>query len=178
MLRAYVRPMADLEPQALVRHVDTLHRAAWALCGSREDAEDLVQELCARVLAKPRRLHGDDELSYLMRALRNTFLSTRRTASRRPRADVEIELVAAADPRADRRPDQAAETNEVFDAIAALPTDFRLALVAVDVAGLSYAEAARVLGSREATIASRLSRAREQVAHALREVPAPERSLR
>src|SRR4051812_46851891 len=169
--------MAHLDPDALVRHVDTLHRAAWALCGSREDAEDLVQELCARVLAKPRRLHGDDELSYLVRALRNTFLTTRRAASRRPRADVDLELVAAADPRAEHRPEQAAETHEVFAAIAALPREFRLALVAVDIAGLSYAEAADVLGTREATIASRLFRAREHVARALREVPAPERSV-
>ncbi len=170
--------MAHLDPDALVRHVDTLHRAAWALCGSREDAEDLVQELCARVLAKPRRLNGDDELSYLVRALRNTFLTTRRAASRRPRADVGLELVAAADPRSEHRPEEAAETHEVFAAIAALPAEFRLALVAVDIAGLSYAEAADVLDTREATIASRLFRARERVAQALREVPVPERSLR
>ena len=106
--------MAHLDPDALVRHVDTLHRAAWALCGSREDAEDLVQELCARVLAKPRRLNGDDELSYLVRALRNTFLTTRRAASRRPRADVDLELIADADPRSEHRPEAAAETREVF----------------------------------------------------------------
>ncbi len=170
--------MAHLDPQALVRHVDTLHRAAWALCGSREDAEDLVQELCARVLAKPRRLHGDDELAYLMRALRNTFLTTNRAASRRPLADVDIDLVSAPDPRTDHQPDRAAETHELFGAIAALPTDFRLALVAVDIAGLSYVEAARVLGTREATIASRLFRARDRLARTLREVPARERSLR
>ena len=168
--------MPPLDPQALVRHLDTLHRAAWALCGSREDAEDLVQELCARVLAKPRRVSGD-ELAYLMRTLHNTFLTSRRTASRRPRADVEIELVAAADPRADRRPEEAAETHEVFAAIADLPGDFRLALIAVDVAGLSYGEAAELLGTREATIASRLFRAREQVARTMREVPAPQRSV-
>src|SRR4051812_23084317 len=166
--------MAHLDPDALVRHLDTLHRAAWALCGSREEAEDLVQELCARVLAKPRRLKGDDELSYLVRALRNTFLTTRRAASRRPRADVDLDLVAAADPRAEH----VAETREVFTAIAALPAEFRLALVAVDIAGLSYAEAADVLDTREATIASRLFRARERVAQALREVPVPARSLR
>ena len=168
--------MPRLDPQALVRHLDTLHRAAWALCGSREDAEDLVQELCARVLAKPRRVTGD-ELAYLIRTLHNTFLTSRRTASRRPRADVEIELVAAADPRADRRPEEAAETHMVFAAIAELAQDFRLALVAVDVAGLSYGEAADLLGTREATIASRLFRAREQVARTLREVPAPQRSV-
>jgi RNA polymerase sigma-70 factor (ECF subfamily) len=135
-----------------------------------------VQELCARVLAKPRRVDGD-ELAYLMRTLHNTFLTSRRTASRRPRADVELELVVAADPRADRRPEEAAETQEVFTAIADLPEDFRLALVAVDVAGLSYGEAAELLGTREATIASRLFRAREQVARTLREVPAPQRSV-
>src|SRR5919108_6459707 len=105
--------MARLDPQALVRHLDVLHRAAWALCGSREEAEDLVQELCARVLAKPRRVSGD-ELAYLMRALHNTFLTSRRTASRRPRADVELDAVAPVDPRADTRPEQAAETHEVF----------------------------------------------------------------
>src|SRR5262245_43083833 len=131
--------MAHLDPQALVRHVDTLQRAAWALTGSREDAEDLVQELCARVLAKPRRLQGDDELAYLIRALRNTFLTTRRAASRRPRADVGLEFVVDADPRTEHRPEAAAETREVFTAIAALPADYRLALVAVDIAGLSYA---------------------------------------
>jgi RNA polymerase sigma-70 factor (ECF subfamily) len=168
--------MPRLDPHALVRHLDTLHRAAWALCGSREDAEDLVQELCARVLAKPRRVDGD-ELAYLMRTLHNTFLTSRRTASRRPRADVDLELVAAADLRADHRPEEAAETHEVFAAIADLAEDFRLALVAVDVAGLSYGEAAELLGTREATIATRLFRAREQVARTLREVPEPQRSV-
>ena len=43
-----------LDPAALGDHVDRLYRAAWALCGSREDAEDLVQDTFARVLAKPR----------------------------------------------------------------------------------------------------------------------------
>jgi RNA polymerase sigma-70 factor (ECF subfamily) len=169
--------MARLDPQALVRHLDDLHRAAWALCGSPIDADDLVQELCARILAKPRRVSGD-ERAYLMRALHNTYLTSRRTASRRPRAEVDLELVATADTRTDRRPDTALETNEVFGAIARLADDFRLALVAVDIAGLSYAEAAEVLGTREATVASRLFRARDQVARALREVPAPARSVK
>ncbi len=160
--------MARLEPQALVRHVDRLHRAAWALCGSREDAEDLVQETFARVLAKPRRLAGEDELAYLMQALRNTFMTGRRTASRRPRADVPLEDVTAVDPGNGTRPERAAETHEVFGAIAALQEDFRLALVAVDVAGLSYREASRILDAPEATIATRLFRARAQVALTLR----------
>lgn len=159
-----------------MRHVDRLHRAAWALCGSPEEAEDLVQETCARVLAKPRRLQGD-ELAYLMQALRNTFLTSRRTASRRPRSEVALQDIELEDVRPDGRPEAALEAREVFAAIAALPEEFRLALVAVDVAGLSYAEAARVLDTGEKTIATRLFRARERLAQALREVPAPERSL-
>ena len=64
-----------LDPARLGDHLDRLYRAAWALCGSREDAEDLVQETYARVLARPRLLRNDDDLGYLLRALRNTFLS-------------------------------------------------------------------------------------------------------
>ena len=59
------------------------------------------------------------------------------------------------------------ETHEVFTAIAVLPADFRDALVVIDVAGLSYGEAAKALHVREATIATRLFRARSQVAKSL-----------
>jgi RNA polymerase sigma-70 factor (ECF subfamily) len=153
-----------LDPQALAGHLDRIYRAALALCNSREDAEDLVQETYAKVLAKPRRLKSGDELGYLLVTLRNTYFTSRRTASRRPRADVELDAVAAADPRPDAQPAAAAELDEVFGAIAALPDDFRDALVAVDVAGLSYGEAAKLLGTKEATITSRLHRARARVA--------------
>jgi RNA polymerase sigma-70 factor, ECF subfamily len=155
--------MRNLDPQSLTRHVDRLYRAAWALCGSREDAEDLVQETFARVLARPRVLRGEDELYYLMRVLRNTFLTGRRTASRRPVTVATLEDVAAADPRPMGRPEEALEVQELYATIAALPHDFRLALVAVDVLGLSYREAARALRVREATLTTRLFRARKQV---------------
>jgi Sigma-70, region 4 len=80
----------------------------------------------------------------------------------------------AADPRQLGQPERALETQEVYATIAALPEDRRLALVAVDVLGLSYREAARALRVREATITSRLFRAREQVAKQL--APAPDDS--
>jgi RNA polymerase sigma-70 factor (ECF subfamily) len=155
--------MRILEPQSLSQHTDRLYRAAWSLCGSREDAEDLVQETFARVLSRPRVLHGDDELYYLMRVLRNTFLTTRRTAARRPQAVATLEDVVAPDAKPMGRPDQALEVQEVYATIAQLPQDFRDALVAVDVLGLSYREAARALGVREATITTRLFRARKQI---------------
>ena len=144
--------------------MDRLYRAAWALCGSREDAEDLVQETFARVLSRPRVLHGDDDAYYLMRVLRNTFLTSLRTASRRPVTVATLEDVVAADPRPTARPEQALEVQEIYGTIAELPEDFRLALVAVDVLGLSYREASRALKVREATLTTRLFRARKQIA--------------
>jgi RNA polymerase sigma-70 factor (ECF subfamily) len=166
--------MRTLDPQSLTQHVDRLYRAAWALCGSREDAEDLVQETFARVLSRPRVLQGDDELYYLMRVLRNTFLTGLRTASRRPVTAAQLEDVVAADPKPTNRPEQAIEVQEVYETIAALPDSFRLAIVAVDVLGLSYREAARALRVREATLTTRLFRARKQVAGQL--APQPERA--
>jgi len=153
-----------LDPSTLGDHVDRLYRAAWALSGSRVDAEDLVQETFARVLAKPRRITGDDDLGYLVSVLRNTFISSRRAAARRLAPQPLDDRFEPADPRSATRPAEAAETREVFGVIALLSEPFRDALVAVDVAGLSYAEAAELLGTKEATITSRLFRARAQVA--------------
>ena len=161
----------QLDPAGLGDHIDRLYRVAWALCGSRDEAEDLVQDTFARVLAKPRFLRNDDDLGYLVSVLRNVYLSARRTAGRRPRTTELPEDMELADPRGPSQPDRAVEVREVFTVIASLPDDFRDALVAVDVAGLSYAEAARALGTREATITSRLHRARARVAKALESRP-------
>jgi RNA polymerase sigma-70 factor, ECF subfamily len=153
-----------LDPDSLGDHVDRLYRAAWGLCGSREDAEDLVQETYAKVLAKPRFVRNTDDLGYLLRVLRNTFYSGHRTAQRRPQTTPIPEDYEPADRRTATRPEEAFEAREVFEVIAALAPDFRDALIAVDVAGLSYREAAKLLGAKEATITSRLFRARGQVA--------------
>jgi RNA polymerase sigma-70 factor (ECF subfamily) len=159
--------MRTLDPHSLTQHVDRLYRAAWALCGSREDAEDLVQETFTRVLARPRVLTGESELYYLMRVLRNTFFTSRRTASRRPVTVATLDGLDAADPRQLGQPERALEMQVVYGAIGSLSEDFRLAIVAVDVLGLSYREAARALRVREATITTRLFRARKQVAEQL-----------
>jgi len=163
-------PEHELDPGVLGDHFDRLYRAAWGLCGSREDAEDLVQDTFARVLARPRVVRHDDDLGYLLRVLRNTFISSRRTRARRP------QTVPGAEPEALDLPDErraaaepavAAEAREVYRAISELPDDFRDALVAIDVAGLSYIEAARAFKVAEGTITSRLFRARRQVAQTL-----------
>jgi RNA polymerase sigma-70 factor (ECF subfamily) len=155
-----------LDPDHVAEHLPRLYRAARAWTRSREEAEDLVQETYARVLARPRLLHGEDEVGYLLRALRNTLISQRRSESRRP---VTAELVeeAAGGTRASDDPAAAAEIDQVYAAIAQLPDEFREALVAVDVVGLSYSEAARALGVPEGTLTSRLFRGRDRVARLL-----------
>jgi RNA polymerase sigma-70 factor (ECF subfamily) len=160
-------PPRKLDPASLPDHVDRLYRAAWALSGSREEAEDLVQETFARVLEKPRLLRSDDDIGYLLRVLRNTFLSSRRTAGRRPATVTMPEEFEAADRRTGGSPEVGLAVAETFAAIASLPDKLREALVAVDVVGLTYREAGRALGTREATITSRLFRARQQVVRTL-----------
>ena len=156
-----------LDPQTLGDHLDRLFRAAWALCGSREDAEDLVQETYERVLRRPRFIRREDDLAYLYRTLRHTYFNTRRTASRRPQVAAQLDDVQAASSRADVQPEKAAETKLVLDVVAGLPQPMREVLVAVDLVGLSYAEAGKALGVHENTIPSRLARARLKVADAL-----------
>jgi RNA polymerase sigma-70 factor (ECF subfamily) len=153
--------------QRLPDQVDQLYRSARALCGSPHDAEDLVQETFVRVLARPRRLRSDHELPYLLGALRNTYLTSLRTAGRRP-STVELPADESQAMRSGRADPQAAlEQQELFAAIAALPDDFRQALIAVDLVGLSYREAGRLLGVREATVTTRVYRARQRIARAL-----------
>ena len=159
--------MRQLDPEQLGDHVDRLYRAAWAMCGSREAAEDLVQDTCERVLAKPRFLRQDDDIGYLLRVLRNTFFNTRRAAGRRPVTQSLEDAAEPADERSEWRPERAAQTHMVYGAISELSDEFRDVLVAVDVAGLSYREAARALRLREGTVTSRLFRARQQVARRL-----------
>lgn len=152
------------DPDCLGEHVDRLFRAAWAMCGDPHDAEDLVQETCARVLARPRWLRGDDEVGYLLRVLRNAHVSRLRRAGRRP-SEVPLGEAHGAGGRWDPRdPPTAFEVSELFRAISALPDDAREVVIAVDVVGLSYREAARALRVKEATVTTRLHRARRRVA--------------
>ncbi|MGI8571412.1 MAG: RNA polymerase sigma factor [Solirubrobacteraceae bacterium] len=159
----------QLDPQALGDHIDRLYRAAWGLCGSREEAEDLVQETFARVLRKPRMLRSEDDIGYLLRVLRNTFFSQRRTAARRPRTTPLPDDLDIIEDRSAVQPEARIASAELYGAISELPGDFRDALIAIDLVGLSYREAARALNVREATITTRLHRARQRLAGALQQ---------
>jgi RNA polymerase sigma-70 factor (ECF subfamily) len=147
----------ELRAAALGDHIDRLYRAAWAMTGAREDAEDLVQET-----------YEQDTLPYLLGVLRNTWVDVVRGRARRPTAPLDSEAAERIEaPSAASSPLEQVATREVFAAVAALPEEFRDVVAAVDVAGLSYAEAAQSLGIPLGTVMSRLSRGRRHVAEAL-----------
>jgi RNA polymerase sigma-70 factor, ECF subfamily len=153
-----------LDPSRLGDHIDRLYRAACALTGSRVTADDLVQDTYAKVLAKPRLLRNEDDVGYLLKTMRNLFYDERRQAARRatdPAAPEDFERLEARG-----GPAEEVEQRELLAAIAELPDEFRDVLVAVDVAGLSYKEASKLIGVPEGTVMSRLYRARKRVIEA------------
>ena len=156
-------PARVLDPATLGRHLDRLMRAALSMTASRADAEDLVQEACLRVLAKPRVVRGND-LAYLHGVLRNTFITEYQTRARRRTVPVEPATLAYVPDKGRFDPELATMAREVQRAIADLPAHYRDAVVAVDVLGLAYAEAAEALGVPDGTIMSRLYRGRSAVA--------------
>jgi RNA polymerase sigma-70 factor, ECF subfamily len=113
-----------------------------------------VQRTYARVRARRRVLPNDEDLGYVLRALLDSFVS-RGSSARLPRA-------AGGEPAA-----PPTGVRDVLSAIAALPAEFRGALVAVDVAGLSYGEAANALRTGEVTLGGRVFRARSELAKSL-----------
>lgn len=153
-----------LDPGSLERHLDRMLRAARAMTGDPDTAQDLVQATCLQVLARQRRLRGDEELPYLLSALRNVFLNERR-GQRRRLVTTAVPVDAPAPPSAD--PAVQVAEREIYAVISALPAEQRDALVAVDVVGLSYQEAAELLDVKPPTLATRLYRGRDRVAREL-----------
>ena len=141
-----------LDAAHLGDHLDLLYRAARAMCGSGEEAEDLVVQAIARVRKKPRLHRSEKDVAYVLRVLRSTFASHRRAAQRRPEPTL--------------------HHSDLYRTIASLPDDLRDALIAIDLMGLSYGQAARALRVREATITTRLHCGRRQVADMLEPAPA------
>ncbi|WP_441922097.1 RNA polymerase sigma factor SigE [Marmoricola sp. RAF53] len=152
------------------QHSARVYRLAYRLTGNAHDAEDLTQEVFVRVF---RSLHtytpGTFE-GWLHRITTNLFLDAARRKSR-IRFDALPEDADNRLPSAVPTPDLA-YVNQMFDAdveaaLAALPPDFRAAVVLCDVEGLSYEEIADVLGVKMGTVRSRIHRGRALLRNAL-----------
>jgi RNA polymerase sigma-70 factor (ECF subfamily) len=134
------------------------------MTGSREDADDLVQDTLLRVLARDRAVEAEAAGAYLHQALRNQYVSSLRARDRRPRtAPLESEDFRLVAPSGGE-PSAVVASREVIGAIAALPTEQRKVVAAVDVAGFGYQEAADNLRIPLGTVMSRLYRGRARLA--------------
>src|SRR4051812_9582972 len=155
-----------LDPITAAEYRARLVDVAVSICGSRTLAEDLVQETYARVLAKPRPLREGAVFPYLVRALRNVAKDHWRSEQRRPQVIGDLD---PEDPnlRHDRHPEREVIASEVYEHVNRLPVEFRKVVAAVDMLGLSYAQAAKSLKIPQGTVMSRLSRGRNQLACAI-----------
>jgi RNA polymerase sigma-70 factor, ECF subfamily len=146
--------------------IEVLFRVARSLTRHDADAEDLVQDTLLRAYRAIDRFDGRYPRAWLLTILRNTHIN--RSRRQRP------ELLRDADDGHDRfgsipatqLTDAAVEAGfdaEVEQALRSLDEPFRRVVELVDVDGLSYAEAADVLGVPTGTIMSRLHRARRRI---------------
>jgi RNA polymerase sigma-70 factor, ECF subfamily len=149
--------------QALTAVLPRLRRFGLALTGSSSDADDLVQNTCERALRYAHQLRELTRLdAWLYGIMRNLWFDEMR--HRKVRRHDEIDAasdVIGEDGQATADGRITLET--VRRAMSRLATDQRTVLMLVCVDGLSYKEAAEVLGIPVGTIMSRLSRARQDL---------------
>ena len=147
--------------QQLVDAIPMLRGFARSLSGNHDRADDLVQETLAKAIANRDKFRmGTNLHAWLVTILRNQYYSEGR---RRWREVSDAEGIHAA--RLVEQPGHTArlEMREFLAALQVLPIDQREALVLVGASGLSYEEAAEVLGTRVGTVKSRVSRARARL---------------
>lgn len=153
--------MSSLE-QAIERHIADLRRYARALLGDMSEADDLVQECLVRALARPhfwQRIR--DPRAYLFAILHNAHVD--RLSSRR-RAGDPIQLDHVVTPLSHPAPQPASlELQDLARALTMLPSEQREIVLLIGLEGMSYQEAAEVVGIPLGTVMSRLSRGRESL---------------
>lgn len=154
--------------ELLAQHEKQVYRFGLRMCGSEEDAMEVLQETLLAAFHGLRSFRGDASLStWLYQVARSQCMRLRRhpgaAAGQHGPLDAEAHEVATEE----EGPDvvtQARQMGEVLQAaILGLPEDYREALILRDVEGLSAAEAASVVGIGERALKSRLHRARMQL---------------
>ncbi len=151
-------------------HSARVYRLAYRLTGDRHDAEDLTQEVFVRVFRSLSTYAPGTFEGWLHRITTNLFLDQARRKSR-------IRFEGLAEDAAERLPGrEPTPAQAYFDthldgdieaALAALPPEFRAAVVLCDIEGLSYEEIAATLGVKLGTVRSRIHRGRGQLRAAL-----------
>lgn len=153
------------EPLAwlIARELPQLRRFAALLTRDPQAVDDLVQDCLERALRKQHLwLRRGSLRSWLFRLLYRRYIDQQRSARARSRLLVESDGDAPDPIQAPGQEDSLAVAN-VLEALARLPAEQRAAILLVGVEGLTYAEAARVLGVAVGTLRSRISRGRDRL---------------
>jgi RNA polymerase sigma-70 factor, ECF subfamily len=159
-------------------YLDRLYGAALRYTRDPQDAEDLVQEAMARAFQKFHQYEpGTNLRAWLYRILTNTYINQYRKQQRRPDEYPQEEIdefslydwLGAVGVSAEHEVLDAITADEVKEALAALPDQFRLAVYLADVEGFSYQEIADIMETPVGTVMSRLHRGRKQLQKALAE---------
>ena len=161
-------------------HSPRVYRLAYRLAGNQQDAEDLTQETFVRVFRSLADYTPGTFEGWLHRITTNLFLDQARRKSK-IRFDALAEDAETRIPSRGVTPDVAVMDglfdDDVEAALAALPPDFRAAVVLCDIEGLSYEEIADVLGLKLGTVRSRIHRGRSMLRKALaHRAPVPGRA--
>lgn len=154
-------------------HSGRVYRLAHRLTGNVADAEDLTQEVFVRVFRSLDSYVPGTFEGWLHRITTNLFLDQARRKAR-IRFDhlphdpgTEVAHASGADHASDRVLLDGLFEADVELALAALPPDFRAAVVLCDIEGLTYEEIARVLDLKLGTVRSRIHRGRALLREAL-----------
>lgn len=152
----------------VVPEIDVLLRVARTLVPRSADAEDLVQDTLLRAFNSIATFDGQHPRAWLLTIMRNAQIN--RTRRRRPELldDPDGELDRLADTDDGGQSPEAVVVGGAFDAVVAdaldaLPERFRQVVDLVDIDGLTYAEAAEVIGVPVGTVMSRLHRSRARI---------------
>jgi len=147
---------------------DQVYRVARRLVRTKEEAEDLMQETYARAFRSWRSYTpGTNLRAWLLRILTNLNIDRGRRQQRTPDMQPMEEgdyflynkLAESEGSDEDRVIDRLSQ-NDIVDALAEVPHDFRDVIVLVDIGDFSYQEAAQILDIPIGTVMSRLHRGR------------------
>ena len=170
--------MKDEIRERMVAVLPRLRRFAYALTGSAEQGDDLVQDACLRALSRIDQWQPGTRLnSWMYRIAQNIWLDRVRANKVRGQVvDVEVaEGIVGSDGRDVVESELTLET--VAAALARLPAEQRAVVALVCVEGASYKEAAEITGVPIGTVMSRLARARRAL-HAVINQPELPRNAR
>lgn len=155
----------------VVPEIEVLLRVATSMTRDARDAEDLVQDTLLRAFSAIERFDGRHPRAWLLTIMRNAEINRHRrrrpgllTAEQAEQIDQATDDGTSAEDAALGR----SLSRDVATALAGLPAPFREAVELIDLAGLTYAEAAEVAGVPEGTLMSRAHRARRKLRSQLR----------